>query len=195
MKTIVIKTKKVVSHKRDGMPVIETIEQKIGPEFTFNKWLKYLPNQNFQSAVVVRVLESTEVKNKMVNKEIDEVEKYQALIDKALKSETKLGEEVDYKALSEKQSSQLQDALNRIAALEDHKKGKDLSNIDIPNKDAINQIMDIGLKNEAKKINDKIVRLALESKANELEMKFDKRLGDAKLLEKIQAIEPEFNIE
>lgn len=37
-------------------------------------------------------------------------------------------------------------------------------------------------------------RLAMESKATELKIKFRENIGDAKLLEKIQAIEPEFTV-
>jgi hypothetical protein len=113
MKTIVVKTEKVTSHKTNGMPVVESITQKISPELTFKKFIKYLPNQNYSSVTVVKVLEK--------GKELDQVKQYQSEVDNVLSPSNQVKGEIDYKALSEKQSSQLGDALKRIEALE----GKD----------------------------------------------------------------------
>lgn len=156
MKTIVVNTEKVVSHKGDGMPVLESIDQKISPELTFNKFIKYLPNQNYKSATVIKVIED--------GKEINEIGKYQSMVDDVLKPKPSAGASVDYKALSEKQSSQLEEALKRIAALED--KGSEKSDY----------------------------RVSLEVKAEELDISFRANIGDAKLLEKIQQIEPDFKL-
>lgn len=158
MKTIVVKTEKVTSHKGDGMPVIETITQKISPELTFNKFIKYLLNQNYKSTTVIKVLKD--------DKEVSEVKKYQDKIDYVLSSANKTKGQTDYKALSEKQSDQLTEALKRIEALED--KGQNEDNTED--------------------------RKKLETKARELNITFKANIGDEKLLVKIIEIEPNFKL-
>jgi hypothetical protein len=175
MKTVVVKTEKIIGHKNSGMPIIDVISQKISPELTFNKFIKYLPNQQYLKATVIKVLND--------GKEVDEIEKYQAMIDGSLKPEVKAGEAIDYKALSEKQSAKMAEMMQRLEALEDKKEV-----------DPIDTILKEGLKNEANKEDSKIIRMQLEDKANELNISFRANIGDTKLLEKIQAIEPEFNI-
>lgn len=157
MKTIVVITKKVTSHKGNGMPVIETIEQKISPELTFNKFVKYLPNQNYNSATVIRVLQD--------GKEVNEIDKYQEMINDGLNPENQVKGATDYKALSEKQSNQLTEALKRIEALE----GKGSEEV----------------SEDRKKI---------ELKAKELNITFRSNIGDEKLLAKITEIEPDFKL-
>lgn len=157
MKTIVVRTSKVVSHKGDGMPELEVIDQKISPEVTFNKFIEFLPIQNYSKAEVIRVLED--------GKELDEVEKYQEMVNKSLKPDVKFGDSVDYKALSEKQSEMMARMEQRLAALEEKKEPK-----------ATGQ------------------REAIESKANELNISFRSNIGDEKLLDKIREIEPNFEL-
>jgi hypothetical protein len=172
MKTIVVETKKVVAHKGNGMPVIETIKQKINPELTFNKFVRLLPNQGYMSATVLEV-----IKTKFEQKEedgekfqvakhsnLDEVEKYQAMIDERLKPETKPGEAIDYKAKSEKQEALLKELEERLRALED--KGSEKS----PE------------------------RVNMEDKANELGITFRSNIGDEKLLGKIKEVQPDFEV-
>lgn len=130
MKTIVVNTKKVVSHDSKGMPVVEEIEQAISPELTFMKFCKYLPNQQYVEAKVVRVLESKEVEvkledgkkvGKIESKEVDEIEKFQAMIDTTLEPK----EEVkDYKVVAEKQAKLLEEMQARLEALEAKKEEK-----------------------------------------------------------------------
>lgn len=164
MKTIVVETKKVVAHKADGMPVIETIKQKLSPELTFNKFVRLLPNQGYTSAKVVKVLETSFVDNKPNHKELDEIDKYQAMIDDRIKPTAKAGEPIDYKAKSEKQEALLKELEERLRALE--KKGSEKS----PE------------------------RANIEDKANELGISFRANIGDEKLLEKIKEVEPEFEV-
>lgn len=164
MKTIVVETKKVVAHKADGMPVIETIKQKINPELTFNKWVDFLPNQGYTSVKVLEVINTVFENNKPKHSNLDEIEKYQSIIDEKLSPETKAGESIDYKAKSEKQEALLAEMMERLKALED--KGDDKSDD----------------------------RVKLESKAKELNISFRSNIGDEKLLEKIKEVEPKFEV-
>lgn len=173
MKTIVVQTKKVVSHNADQTPVYEIIDQKIGPELTFSKFLKYLPNQGYVSAKILRVLKTEPVKPKdkdgritYTTKEIGGIEEYQAMVDKALKP-VKSNQKVDYKAELEKEHADKADLLKRLEALEKKNEGSG--------------------KSESREL--------LEEKANELNIKFDARLGDGKLLAKIQEVDAEFTLE
>lgn len=172
MKTIVVETKKVIAHKADGMPVIETIKQKLNPELTFNKFARLLPNQGYTSAKVIDVI-STSFENKEENgkkfqvakhTKLDEIDKYQSMIDERLKPTTKAGESIDYKAKSEKQEALLKELEERLRALEN--KGYEKS----PE------------------------RAKIEDKANELGISFRANIGDEKLLEKIKEVEPEFEV-
>lgn len=81
MKTILVQTKKITSHLENGEPIYETINQHLAPEMTFNKFLKYLPNQNYAKVTVLEVSED--------DKKLNEVELYQGKVDKALKPEVK----------------------------------------------------------------------------------------------------------
>lgn len=174
MKTIVVETKKVVSHDGKGMPVIETIKQKINPELTFNKFVRLLPNQGYAEAKVLEVIQTTfETKEENGKKfpvakhsNLDEVEKYQAMIDERLKPETKPGDAIDYKAKSEKQEAQLKEMMERLKALEEKQGGQVTSDM----------------------------RQKLEAKANELEITFRSNIGDEKLLEKIREVQPDFKV-
>lgn len=164
MKTIVVKTEKVVSHKDDMMPVIEVINQKISPELTFFKFVKYLPNQGYKSATVVKVLDD--------DKEVDEVEKYQTMIDESLKA--KQSGAIDYKAESEKQAKLNAELLKRIEAIE------------TGNKEGYNTPIMFEQRDKNREV--------LVQKAYELSITFRSNIGNAKLLEKIQEVEPEFKV-
>jgi hypothetical protein len=107
MKTIVVVTKKIVAHKENGTPITEEIKQKLSPEMTFNKFLKYLSNQYYTSVTVVEAFEG---------KKALDVKEYQEKVDNAM--EKKQSDRIDYKALSEKQSKQLEEALKRLEVLE-----------------------------------------------------------------------------
>jgi hypothetical protein len=174
MKTIVVETKKVVSHDGKGMPVIETIKQKINPELTFNKFVRFLPNQGYAEVNVLEVIETKfETKEEDGRKfqvpkhsKLNEVEKYQARINEVLKPEAKPGDAIDYKAKSEKQEAQLKEMMARLQALEEKNKPVDISEY----------------------------RLKLETKAKELEITFRSNIGDEKLLEKIKEVQPDFEV-
>lgn len=114
MKTIVLKTKRVASHNEAGESIYEENKLTLSPEQTFNKWLKHLPNLGFAKVEVVQVLDGS--------KEVDEIDIYNEKVKKALKPEIKLGDAVDYKALSEKQSKLLEEMEARLSQLE--QKGK-----------------------------------------------------------------------
>jgi hypothetical protein len=123
MKTVIVKTKKVVSHDGKGMPVVEKIEQALSPELTFNKFCKYLPNQQYTEVQVLKVLESKEelidIDGKKVgrikNKEVDEIAKYQAMIDATIEPKEEIK---DYKVVAEKQAKLLEEMQERLKALE-----------------------------------------------------------------------------
>lgn len=166
MKTVVVNTEKVVSHKGDGMPVIETIEQKISPELTFNKFIKYLSIQNYSKVTVIGVLKN--------GKKVKEIDKHQAMVDQALRSKEVKDKPIDYKALSEKQADLMANMENRLQALEG------------------TNPTDEELLEQKKKAEE--CRLKLEIKAEELKIEFSPNIGDENLLKKIQEVEPEFNI-
>jgi len=157
MKTIVLNVKKVVSQKANGMPEIEETTIKISPEATINKYIKLIPNQNFASVEVIKVLDK--------GKEVNEIEKYQALIDDTMEG-SKQEKPIDYKALTEKQADLIKNMEQRLAALE----------------------------NNSSESGNSEDRLKLESKAKELNITFRSTIGDDNLLKKIQEIEPEYNI-
>lgn len=90
--------------------------------------------------------------------------KWQLQVNKAVQSKG-VPAKVDYKAEYEKQKAQNAGILERLEALESEK---------------------TKIKSSE--------RIALEEKANRLEVKFRDNIGDTKLLEKIQAIEPDFKL-
>lgn len=114
MITVHVKTKKVVSHNAQNESVYETIVQKIGPEATFNKFAKLLPNQGYASAEVIKVIED--------GKEVDLIEKYQSMLDIKPKIQD---EKIDYKGLAEKQGKLLEEMEARLKALEGDSKSED----------------------------------------------------------------------
>lgn len=197
MKTIVVKTKKVISHNADMTPKYEEIKQSLSPEMTFDKFVKYLSNQNYVSVEVLEVFEQTEktVKNAIgkdvfdsyESKQLDEVGIYQEKINEALKPKTKAGEAVDYKALSEKQSAQMAEMMQRLEALESNK-GEDNK------RNSLDTITKNISKNEASKVDKEVIRMALKSKAEELKITYRSTISNDNLLKKIQEVEPDFNI-
>ena len=120
--TVVVETKRVVSHKQDGMPLIETIKQTISPKATFDKFLKYLPNQGYSKVTVLSVLED--------EKEVDKVSDYQFMVNNNLNPANPIGSDIDYKALSEKQSNLLKAMEDRLAALENKSSGLDRESLE-----------------------------------------------------------------
>lgn len=156
MKTIVVKTKKVVSHKENGEAVYEETRIPLSPELTFNKFVKYIHNQGYVSVDVIEVLDN--------GKSVDEVDKYNKKIQEVLRPKSNPGQDIDYKALSEKQNALLQELQERLSLLEDKSNNKTES------------------------------RIKLEAKANDLNISFRANIGDEKLLEKIKEIEPEFEV-
>ena len=159
MKTIVVETKKVVAQQENGELVIDTVKQKLSPEPTFLKFVKYLPSQGYKSVEVLKVL-----KGEQGQTELKEVDKYQAMVDEALKPADNTP--VDYKALSEKQSSIIDNLAKRLEALESKSAKTDKSEY----------------------------RLSLEAKAKELNISLRGKITDEKLLEKIKELDPSFDV-
>lgn len=158
--TVKVNTEKVVSYKSDWMPTIEKITQTLSPQATFEKFVKYLPNQNYKAVDVIGVYED--------EKKVDKVDEYQSKIDSVLKPVS--SKNVDYKALSEKQASEMSDMKNQLNMMQEQFK----------------QMKD--------KIDSGSNRSLMESKAKELDIRFRSDISDDKLFEKIQEKEPEFKL-
>lgn len=79
MKTIYVQTKRVVSHNNDQTPIYEEIVQKLD-ENSFKKFIKYLPYQNYVSAIVNKVIDIN--KNGEIKK-LNEIKVYQELVNQS----------------------------------------------------------------------------------------------------------------
>ena len=180
MKTAIhLKTARVSSTDTDGTPKIERLTVKLTDGINFNKFVRHMYLQNYlkkEPPFVAKVIQ--EKGGEWV--EIDKTP-WQEIVEKELLSRGK-PVIIDYKALSEQQSKEIEglksDFEDRLASLE---KGKAEIKKDF-------QIA----KSEI--ITNPSNRSKLEQKATELKVKFRTNIGDKKLLEKIQAIEPDFKI-
>ena len=186
MKRIVhVKAKRIVSHDGVGKPVInESVIKLIDqPEFLslenrspFAKFVKYMNmNKYMENPKILEVIDFD------TRKPLD-VEEYQKAIDEmAAKSKSK--EKIDYKKLAQEKELELKrmkdDFEQRLKALEK------------PVKKVTEKVIEKPVEVVIKKTDREI----LKAKATELNIKFKGNIGNAKLLEKIQAIEPEFKIE
>jgi hypothetical protein len=151
---------------------LNTITLEAGKNF--NNFVSKIPVQNFLTSeehkpTVVKVVD---VKDGKVGQEVDKT-KYQKQVDEVLEKMKNPNQTVDYKALSEKQSQKISEMESRFAMFEETLKKMEAGNGGNDNSDD---------------------RKALEDKANELEITFRSNIGDDKLLEKINAIEPNFKL-
>lgn len=108
---VTIKTKKIYSYDSSGMPKFETIDTTLQDGVQFEKFLKYLPYQNFikDNLEIVRVIED--------GKEIDK-SKWNDLLINAVKSIGKTEPSLADKYEGEKKrNDELQERLDRLEKL------------------------------------------------------------------------------
>jgi hypothetical protein len=159
-------------------PKIERTIVKLEDGDNFNKFVKHMHLKGYMTSEPPTVEKVLQKDDKGKYQEIDKT-KWTKQVEKAL--ETKGVEKpIDYKAEFEKQKAQNSDILARLEAMEKGKMGS--TNIS----DAVKEVQH--------SIDGQNLRDKLEDKANELEITFRANIGDAKLLEKIQAVEPEFTV-
>lgn len=106
-----VETQRVYAHTDNGMPKIETIVQTFQDGFNFDKFLKYLPYQAYQSVKINSVLE----KNGNDAKEIDPskwVEKLNGVLAKMNMPEETLQEKL------QKEKQRNDELLQRLERLE-----------------------------------------------------------------------------
>jgi len=182
MKRIIhVETKKIVSHDSVGNPIVEKSLVKLidHPEYldplnrsSFAKFMKYLnANRYMENPLIVKVVDFD------AKKELDK-EDYQNAID-AKRAEAKSKKKIDYKKLAENQELEIKrmkiDFEERLKDLEARSK---------------EQVEPKKYSEQEKPDN----RTLLKQKADELNIAYRGNIGNVKLLEKIQEIEPEFKI-
>lgn len=111
-KVVHFRTKKIVSHDGKGMPEIEDNVIKVSPEFQATRYVNLINMQNFLSVDVVKVLQRDGEKSEF--KEIDEIEKWQSMIDNKLKAPEKVK---DYKKAYEDQNKDIENLKAQMAEL------------------------------------------------------------------------------
>ena len=112
MRTVHVQTKKVSSYDGKGLPIIETITQKVrsnGSNDEFEALCAIALATGYLSLEVVKVL------NTKTKKEVDEVEKYQAILDSFIEPAE---EPVDLQTENETLKAQNEAILKRLEALE-----------------------------------------------------------------------------
>ena len=178
-----LKTARVYAHDNDGSPKIERLITKLANGKPFFNFVKHLHLKGFLKSEPPKIVRVLLIKDG----EYSETDKtpWQKYIDETIAAKKKT-EKVDYKELSEQQGNEIKKlkANNdefeaRLKSLED-KKAEPLSKEEEPKKEDSSPV-----------ISD---RTFLETKAKELKIKFRNNIGNAKLLEKIQAIEPDFKL-
>lgn len=170
MKTIHLKTARVSGLNSDNTSIIERITVKLEEGKSFNNFIKHLPLIGLiknEPPKVVKVLEFKAGKYK----EID-TKPHQALVDAAIAPKLGDTQSVDFKAKYEKQAGEIQELRDLIAKMQPETPSEEDEDL----------------------IGGPTQREQLETKANELEITFNKAIGDEKLLERIQGVDPDFNI-
>ena len=191
MKRIIkIQTKKIVSHKNNGEPIIEKSLVKLldHPEYlkldnnsSFAKFVKYInANRYKETPLIVAVIDNKT--GKELNKE-----DYQSIIDEMV-TNGKSVKKIDYKKVAENQAIEIENLKSdfeaRLKKLEE-KKPSNLQPTKLPEGARDVDVM------EALRINQRAI---IEQKANDLNITFRKNIGNVKLLEKIIKVEPEFKV-
>ena len=187
MKTVIhLKTARVYGNNADMTPKVERTTVKLEDGDNFNKFVKHMHLKGYMKSeppVVVKVLQKDE---KGKYQEIDKT-KWQNQVAQAVQ-ENGVPAKVDYKAEYEKQKAQNAGIMERLEALEQIKPIEATLEVTKSSTltDDINEVIDA---NNAQNKRD-----LLEVKAKELNITFRANIGDAKLLEKIQAVEPDFKL-
>jgi len=207
MKRIIhVQTKKIVSHDSVGNPIVETSLVKLidQPEYlsqlnrsSFAKFMKYLnANRYKENPVIIKVVDFK------TRQELDK-EDYQNAVD-VKRAEAKSKKKIDYKKLAENQELEIKrmkiDFEERLRDLE--AKSKKQIEQDVPKpkapiveKEDIEPELEKSNSESSKKTSIEDNRTLLKEKADELNITYRGNIGNAKLLEKIQEIEPEFKID
>jgi hypothetical protein len=180
-KVLHIKTERVTGHELDQTATVERHTLKIMVGKSFDNFLKHINLKGYLLKEPPKVVKALEIDGKKV-KEID-FTSYQTKITEALKPQTKGGDSIDYKALSEKQADEIEGLKSvnvsfeeRLKAVESNQ-GNDQSN---ENDDFDDELTD----------SEKI-----RNKADELNIKYQPNIGDDTLLNRVREIEPDFSIE
>ena len=174
MNTVIwLKTARVYGSNDDMTPKIERTIIKLENGDNFNKFVKHMHLKGYMKSeppTVDRVLQKDD---KGVFQEIDKA-KWQKQVEEALQSNG-IEKPIDYKALSEKQNRDLKELKANNNAFEERLKALEAKGY-IPSR----------IETEKREL--------LLTKATELKIKFSPKIGDVKLLEKIQAVEPDFKL-
>jgi hypothetical protein len=174
---IYLKVAKVASQNADMTTEVERTTVTLESGKNFDNFVKHLHVQNYltSEAEKPRVLKVAELKDGVAGKEVDKTP-YVNKVNEALNSVQRSGQAIDYKALSEKQSAKISEMEQRFAAFEDRLKEAE------------------GNKGKVPEDQPTFNRVILEDKAKELDINFKSNIGDKKLLEKIQVIEPDYKL-
>ena len=165
MSTIIyLKVAKVGSQNADMTTLVERNTITLEAGKNFNNFVKHLHVQNYINTEPPVVVKVIEMVDGKIKSELDKSQ-YQKQVQEALDKMKNPTGQIDYKKESEKQSKVNADLLERLEALEN--------------------------KGDNDKSED---REALEAKAKELGIEFRSNIGDNKLLEKIQKIEPDYKL-
>ncbi|MCK5605281.1 hypothetical protein KAR91_25540 [Candidatus Pacearchaeota archaeon] len=172
MKRIIyLNTARVYAHKADGSPKIERSIVKLEDGPIFSKFVKHIHLKGFienEPPYVSKVVEASIVAGIEKLKEVDPG-KWQKIVEVA-QAKHKPDVAIDYKKLSENQANEIEQLNVQNAGFEERLKALEKGNKKSGNREA------------------------LETKAKLLSIKFRDNIGDTKLLEKIQAIEPDFKL-
>jgi hypothetical protein len=184
MKRVIwLKTARVSGHNPDNTAKVERITNKLEDGDNFNKFIRYLNLKGLMTSeppTIEKVMENQDGKWVVINPQpwIEKLKEALVVVPDDAKT--------DFKLLSEKQAKEIeslkvnnQSFEERLKALESNKE----ENIVLKNQDG--EI--ITGKDEVP-----ILRASLETKANELGIKFRENIGNDKLIAKIIEVEPEF---
>jgi len=183
-KSIHVLTKRISGHEQNGMPIIEENKIKLEEIRAFPNFVKHLNANNYKETP--QVLTVISIEGNRVTEE--PTESYQEIISDVFNK--KKGEKIDYKKLSEDQTNKIKELekfnnsiIERLNSLETKQKEEKPERKEKP---------EILVNPEGENLTELPEIERLRNKANSLEIKYDKRVGAAKLLSRIKEIEPEF---
>lgn len=154
---IYLQTARVGTQNADLTTSIERTVVTLEQGKNFNSFVKHLHLQNYLKSEPPKVIRAVDTKDGKIVGDVDFAQ-YQEMVDKAL-SGAKTQEKPDYKELSEKQNSLIEDLQKRLAALE----GKDTQ----PTDDELDQLKAEYEVLYGKKPNGRMTRETLIEKINE----------------------------
>jgi len=176
---IYLKTARVYAQDNDGSPKIERLITKLANGKTFLNFVRHLHLKGFlksEPPTVVKVLLIKDGKHSEIDKT-----PWQKHVEETIAAKQKT-EKVDYKKLSEQQALKLTKLDERLKLLEGERNQKN---------EPIIYLEDDKMVEGEEELRDKKL---LELKAKELGIGFRGNIKQKKLLEKIQAIEPDFDL-